>query len=74
MHWLPEAPMLRLVLFLLLALIGYVLVYGVAFPLLWPYRARTPILTTTPTTWNEHARNWLNPKNGPMDSRSSTPT
>jgi hypothetical protein len=38
MRWLPEAPTLRLVLFLLLALIGYALVYGVAFPLLWPYR------------------------------------
>jgi hypothetical protein len=38
MRWLREARLLRLVLFLLLALIGYFVVYGVVFPLLWPYR------------------------------------
>jgi hypothetical protein len=38
MRWLREARILRLVLFLLLAFSGYLVVYGVAFPLLWPYR------------------------------------
>jgi hypothetical protein len=37
MRWLRETPMLAVML-LLLALIGYVVVYGVVFPLLWPYR------------------------------------
>lgn len=38
MRWLQEARILRLVLFLLLAFIGYLVVYGVVFPLLWPYQ------------------------------------
>jgi hypothetical protein len=38
MRWLREAPTLRLVLFLLLAFIGYLVVYRVVFPLLWAYR------------------------------------
>jgi hypothetical protein len=37
MRWLRDAHILPVVLFLL-ALIGYFVVYGVAFPLLWPYR------------------------------------
>jgi hypothetical protein len=38
MRWLRDARRLRLVLFLLLAFIGMFVVYGVVFPLLWPYR------------------------------------
>ncbi len=37
MRWLRETPMPAVVL-LLLALISYFVVYGVVFPLLWPYR------------------------------------
>jgi hypothetical protein len=37
MRWLRNTPMLAVVL-VLLALIGYFVVYGVVFPLLWPYR------------------------------------
>jgi hypothetical protein len=39
MRWLREVRILRLVLFLLLAVMGYFVIYGVVFPLLWPYRA-----------------------------------
>jgi hypothetical protein len=37
MRWLRNTPMLAIGL-VLLALIGYFVVYGVVFPLLWPYR------------------------------------
>jgi RsiW-degrading membrane proteinase PrsW (M82 family) len=37
MCWRRDTRVLSVVL-LLLALIGYFVVYGVAFPLLWPYR------------------------------------
>ena len=37
MRWLRNTHMLAIVL-VLLALIGYFVVYGMVFPLLWPYR------------------------------------
>jgi RsiW-degrading membrane proteinase PrsW (M82 family) len=36
MRWLRDTAMLAVV--LLLVLIGYFVVYGLAFPLLWPHR------------------------------------
>jgi polyferredoxin len=38
MPWLRDPRRRRFVLFLLLAFIGYLAVYEVVFPLLWPYR------------------------------------
>lgn len=37
MRWLRDTRVLSVVL-LLLTLVGYCVVYGVVFPLLWPYR------------------------------------
>jgi hypothetical protein len=37
MRWLRNTHMLAVVL-VLLAIIGYFVVYGMVFPLLWPYR------------------------------------
>jgi hypothetical protein len=38
MRWLRDRPRRAFVLLLFLALLGYFVVYGVVFPLLWPYR------------------------------------
>jgi hypothetical protein len=38
MRWLRDRHRRAFVLLLVLALLGYFVVYGVVFPLLWPYR------------------------------------
>ena len=38
MRWLCDRHRRTFVLLLFLALLGYFVVYGVVFPLLWPYR------------------------------------